>query len=65
MISGVVEASEAIMDVVIFDWITGQPLARLLPDRDGEWSYDGELPPYYGILYRADKCAPRVEGPYQ
>jgi hypothetical protein len=49
---------------VIFDWLTGAKVADLMPDYYGAWSYDGELPTHYGILYRADKCAPRVEGPY-
>ncbi|MEO5342183.1 MAG: hypothetical protein H7842_02395, partial [Gammaproteobacteria bacterium SHHR-1] len=41
---------------------TGQPLARLLPDRDGEWSYDGELPPYFAdpvdavVMRRVECC---------
>jgi hypothetical protein len=65
MIQGKIEPIEELQKVVIFDWVTGAEVAQVLPSKDGEWSYDGELPPLYAILYRAHKNAPRVEGPYR
>jgi hypothetical protein len=65
MIQGQLEPIESLQALVIFDWLTGAKVADLMPDYYGAWIYDGDLPTHYGILYRADKCAPRVEGPYR
>jgi hypothetical protein len=65
MITGKVEPIEGLQALVIFDWITGAKVADVMPLYNGFWSYGGTLPLTYGILYRADKCAPRVEGPYR
>jgi len=66
-ISGTIEVQgggDKSPNITLFDWDTGMMLRSRYPNYYGVWSYNGYLPYRYGILYRADKGAPRVEGPY-
>lgn len=53
----------AVDSVVVFEWSTSEPAAKVVPALNGDWTatvHVGE----YGLLYLAKGCAPVTHGPY-
>lgn len=51
--------------LIIFDWVSGKCLQKIVPDHVGNWSFSFDHNMICGITYIADGCEPQAHGPYE